>query len=229
MSYVYPLTQFEVRYTHILNFNQIIRETLSPYLRMTTSFNFANQGRFEESLRINFEEEYYSIDCRWDRLIFVCEGDPNRFSRSGSTIKIFWEILQRLTELSTFGALRQSLFVSHEINLIDFTYSEILQKLKDKFLTKETERIMSEPNEMAIILEKGSKAKQITITFGPYTNADNKKYSLFPFKGPTNEETKGKFGTFLKFQVFEDLNKIDTELFKKNVEDMKNYSSHYLI
>ena len=65
--------------------------------------------------------------------------------------------------------------------------------------------------------------------FGPYTDADNKKYSLFPFKGAINAETNGKFGTLLKFQVIEELNKIDTDLFKKNIDDMKNYSSHYLI
>lgn len=229
MNYVYPLTQFEIRFTHILNFNQIIREILSPYLRMSSSFNFSNQGRFEESIRINFEDDLYSIDCRWDRLVFLCEDEPSRFSKQNSTFKLFWEILEKLTQIATFGALRHSLFVSHEINILDITQDEILKKVKEKFFTSEIDKVMKDPDELAITLEKGSFSKQTTITFGPYSNADNKKYNLFPFKGSKFNEVEEKFGTLLKFQVLEEFKKIDLDIFKRLVEEQKSYSSHYLI
>jgi len=196
---------------------------------MTSSFNFANQGRFEESIRINFEDDFYSIDCRWDRLVFLCEDEPSRFSKPNSTMKVFWEILEQLTQVPTFGALRQSLFAAYEINILELKHEEIVKKLKDKFFTSEIEKVMKQSNELAITLEKGSKEKQTTITFGPYTNEDNKKYNLFPFQGSSFDKTKGKFGTLLKFQVYEDLVKFDAELFKRYVDEQKDYSSHYLI
>lgn len=229
MSHIYPLTQFEVRFTQILNFNQIIREILSPYLRMSSTFNFFNQGRFEESIKLNFEEDQYSIDCRWDRIVFYCENDPNRFAQQNSTMKIFWEILEKLTSIPTFGALRNFVFLNYEINILDKQPLEILKNFKSKFFTNEIDRIMKEPNEIAVILEKTTSNKVTAITFGPYSNADNKKYNFFPFKGEKVQEVQDKFGTLLKIQVSDQITKIDTELFKKLLEEQKDFSKRYII
>lgn len=230
MNKLFPLTQFEVRFTQILNFNQVIRETLSPYLRMSSSFNFANQGQFEESIRINFEEDRYSIDCRWDRIVFLSEGNPEIFSKQNSVMKIFWEIVEKLTQVSTFGALRNCLFVSFEINILDLNQTEILKMIKDKFFTQEIENIMKGPTELAIILEKVSSTKQTTVTFGPYSKSDNKKYNLFPFKREKSyDDIEGKFGTLLKFQIFDEFTKFDSGIFKRFVEEQKSYSSQFII
>lgn len=227
MSSIYPLAQFEIRFSPILNFNSIIRELLSPYLRMASSFNFANQGKYEESIKINFEEEFYSIDCRWDRVVFVCQEDPSRFSKQNSTMKIFWEIVEKITLMPTFGTLKHSLFVCYEIKVLDESQESIISKFKSKYFTKEIDRIMEAPNELAVILEMGTSTKATTLTFGPYTNEDNKKHNLFPYDSPGLTEITGKFGMLIKYHVFEELKKIDLHLFKNLLESQKKYSANF--
>ena len=229
MNQVYPLTQLELRYTQILNFSQVIRELISPYLRLTTSFNITNQGKLEETIRINFEDDPFFIDCRWDRIIFVTQNDPKRYVKPNSTMKIFWEIVEKLSQLPSFGMFKHSAFYTFEIKIFKEVQGEIIKKFKAKYLTLEVDNILNLSTDIAIVLEKIAPEKQVTITYGAYSKNDIKKYNLFPFTQDNPESLNNEFGTLFRFQVIEDYNKFNNDILKKYLEEFERCSSQFII
>lgn len=229
MNSVFPLTRFEIRFTPILNFSRLIREIASPYLRLTSSFNINNQGRIDENIKLNFEEDRYSIDCMLDRLVISFEDNPERFAHPNSMIKIFWEILEKVTQSSSFGALRNYIFLCYEIKPLDLSFNEILKKIKNKFLNASVDSILPDTTDLAVVLEKNSQNKQRRITFGPYTESDNKKHNLFPFTGNKLSDFNKKYGTLLVVQASGEFTKINQELLKDLSDEQKKHSTNFSI
>lgn len=229
MTYVYPLTQFEVRYTQILNFTQLNRGTLSPYLRLAKSFNVINQGRLEESIRLNFDDDLFFIECRWDRIIFAAEIEPAKLLQANTTsLKTFWEIVKQFSESSSFGSFTHYIFLLYEINILDLPIEAILQKFKSQYLSSQIDNIL-ESDDAAITLEKDNSKKVTTITFGPYTNKDNTKHNLFQFNSSNIESVANKNGTLLRYQVNDNFTKVDTGLISRLIDEQKKASAGFII
>lgn len=228
MNYAYPFTQLEFRYTQILNFSHVVRELFSTYLRLTTSFNISNQGKLQEVIRINFDDDLYFIECRWDRIIFITQDDPKRFLKANSTMKLFWEIVEKLSKLSTFGMFKSSAFYTFEIKLLKETQEDIIKKFKAKYLTAEVDKILNQASDLGIVMEKFTPEKQITINYGVYSYIDIKKHSLYPFISNPNS-LKDDVGTLFRFQIVENYNKYDNEILKKYLDECDTCSSQFII
>jgi hypothetical protein len=95
--------QFEVRYTHILDFNQIGRGIIAPFVKLSTGFNIGNEGTVEELIRLEFAHDKFAMEFRWDRAFVYTEGDLSRFNEETSSINIFFKILKKLKDHQSFG------------------------------------------------------------------------------------------------------------------------------
>jgi hypothetical protein len=58
---------------------------ITPFVQFATAISVTNEGNLAESLKLIFEKEAYSIECKWDRLILLSEGNLNNFLSSNST------------------------------------------------------------------------------------------------------------------------------------------------
>ncbi|MEZ5008935.1 MAG: hypothetical protein R2753_12355 [Chitinophagales bacterium] len=50
MDTIIPVFQFEIRYNHILNFSQIVRKLLSPFVRLGQSIGVENENTLNERI-----------------------------------------------------------------------------------------------------------------------------------------------------------------------------------
>ncbi len=179
---LYPKFQFEVRYTHILNFNGIVREIISPFVKLCSGFNIFNEGKQDESIRLIFEDDFF-IDVRWDKIILLSERNPSRFDDENSQITVFFKILKKLQEATTFGKLNNYYFLLYMVKLSDETTAEILNSFRKKYFQDSVIKFLPNANDCSIILEHhdDKKNKQESISIGPYSYKDNSKHTLSIF------------------------------------------------
>ena len=162
-------TQFEVRYTPILNFQEVYRRILSPYLRIA-KFNIFNQNQINEYIVLQFEEDSYHIDCRFDRMVFVSEGVREDLKKSSGPLFIYFEILEQIKQSSSFGKINNALLAEFNLRTLELTNKELLANFSQKFLTE------SASFNLADFPEKDYK---LSIDF---KNNDNElKYEFGPF------------------------------------------------
>ena len=220
-----PKFQFEVRYTHILNFSLIAREILSPYLKLTTGFQIFGQNSLEETIRINFEEDSFHIDVRWDRIILIGERDIERFDDENSQIKVFFEIIDKLQNTNSFGSFTSFLFLIYFVKIQEKVQNKILDEFVSKYCTPEIKNLLNDPNDISITLEKSNYAdKQETIMVGLFTNKDLEVHSLMPFKSKELLDIRQKYGLMLQLRIFENITKPTFKTFQKLIESAGVYS-----
>ena len=113
MEVIVPVFQFEIRYNHILNFSQIARNLLAPYVRLTQSIKIDNQNTLEETYFLNFEDDGYVIIVSWDRIVFKGQGSLDTYTQKNSPIdSLFFDIFKQIYELKEFGKIQRSLFLA---------------------------------------------------------------------------------------------------------------------
>ncbi len=215
---------FEVRYTHILNFSTVIKEILAPYLKLATSFSIGNQGAPEESYRLDFEEDSFSIDCRWDRMIFLSERNLDRFKEENSQIEVFFEIAEKLTKRDTFGIFTNYLVLVDLLKVMDKKFEQIKDEIKSDYLTIKTDEIIKNPDDIAITLQKIFKNKVITLIFGPFSQNDIVDRKLIPFKSPELLKLIETSGVLMEIKIFEKTGEVNFTLFKEIITIINSYT-----
>ncbi len=169
MSIIIPAFQFEIRYNHILNFSQIARKILAPYVKLTQSIKVENQNTLEERMILNFEEEDYFIIASWDRLLIKGQGNIDNFTTKNSSFQIpFLDIFDKIKGLEEFGSIQNVLFAINYIKKLDVEKEQLTSIFIDKSIMKNTADVLAEANDIAITLEDRSLDKQTSVSFGPY-------------------------------------------------------------
>jgi hypothetical protein len=214
---------FEVRYTHILNFSFVIKEILGPYLKLASSFSISNQGTAEESYKLDFSDDSFSIDFRWDRMIFLSERNIERFKEENSQIQIFFEVAEKLKSKDTFGVFTNYVYLVDMLKVIDNSFDKIKADIQTEFLTKNTDRIINNPDDLAIVLEKNGKNKNINITFGPFSESDINARNLIPFKSQELIELKNSSGILIELKIFEKTGIFNLALLKELISITNSY------
>ena len=146
-----------------------------------------------------------------------------------STIKIFWEIVEKLSQLSSFGKFTNAAFLNYEIKIIEDTQQGILSKFKKKYLSGEIEKILPSSSDVAVTLESIAPEKQISVIFGAFSHNDIQKHNLFPFTPNETSNFIDKFGTLFRIQIVEPYSKLDTEVLKKYIDEKDKSSSQFII
>lgn len=216
--------QFEIRYTHILNFSTVIKEIISPFLKLASSFSIGNQGTPEESYRLDFEGDSFWIDCRWDRMIFLSERNIDRFKDENSPVQFFFKIAEKLTKRETFGVFTNYVLSVDFLKVLDDQFGKIKDDIKAKYLTSQTDDIIMNPDDIAITLQKNNKNKDITLSFGPFSQNDINERKLIPFKSPELTSAASSSGILLEIKIFEKTGEINFHLFKELLTLVNDYS-----
>ncbi|MGY5849546.1 hypothetical protein [Salegentibacter sp. F14] len=192
MSQVVPVFQFEVRYDHILNFSQIARKIVAPYVRLSQSIKIENQNTVEERIILNFEEEDYLIIVSWDRILIKGQNSLNPYLSKNSPIQIpFLAILDRLKDLEEFGSIKNALFAATYIKEFKIEKDEIFSKFSDKYLNSETQSILDTSNDLAITLVDRGSEHETTVSLGPYLGTvDLTRRAIRPLNYETLDETE---------------------------------------
>lgn len=212
---IIPKFQFEIRYTYILDFDSRYKSIMSPYLRFASGMQLHGQGTRNEYVKLLFDEHGYSIDCRWDRMVFVYEGDINNLKNPQSALKkFFFEIFDQISSLDSYGKTNNFLLVANGIKLTeDESFENIVGKFNDNYLNQNTfQHFDGNDKDTAIITEYIKDGISITQTFGPYNHsADLNKQNLIPFGEVIDTELNTKNGYMMQFKCFEETSNIDFE------------------
>lgn len=211
-------TQFEIRYSTILNFENEYKAIISPYLKFC-EFNINNIDSLEEFIVLTFKSEKYTIDCRWDRIILLAEGDREDLKKQQGPFFTFFEIFNKFKDLPTFGKVQNILLA--EWNLIEFDHE--LADLKDKFrkdyLSNKSFSISREfeNEDFSVTYTFGdTREKFQRVTFGPYIpDKDIPNYNLTPISKKLNPDLKSAKGILTESFYFEKANDATFDTFKK--------------
>lgn len=203
MNIVTTVFQFEVRYNHILNFSQIARKILSPFVRLTQSIKLENQNTLEERIVLNFENEDYMIIVSWDRIIIKGQGDLGAFTNANSPVETpFFIILEKLKSLEEFGSIQNILFAINYIKKLDISKDNLVEEFTKKTMKNEVSEILDNKTDLVIVLETSESGEEKTVTFGPYFGTEElKKRHLIPVKIENLEDTNF-FGLLLEYKHF---------------------------
>lgn len=180
--------QFELRYSHVLDFRDQYKAVIAPYLKLASGFQILNQQALEEYVRLEFADSAASIEVRWDRMILLSEGDLDRMKPKGFLpSKIFWEIYDKLSNLESFGQFANYIASVQGIDVREIGSSESNNGFLDEYFSKG--KLASwigkdELLDLAFIVEvKTSDGIEVTITHGPFHGVkDIQRRGLIPFK-----------------------------------------------
>lgn len=168
METIIPVFQFEIRYIHILNFSQIARDLLAPYVKLTQSIKIDKQNTVEETYFLNFEDDGYVIIISWDRIVFKGQGNLDTYINKNSPFNtLFFDIFNQIRELKEFGVIQKSLFYGISISK-QITADSLLNTFIKKTLSFNPIEINKDINDIAIVLESTTDLDSRSITFGPY-------------------------------------------------------------
>ena len=223
MSTIVPHHQFEVRYTTILDFSNVIRTPIAPFVKLAKRINIENEGSHNERITLAFDDEYYQIIVTWDRLIIRYEGDKDNLSKNNSIIdEPFFNILGKIKELDNFGEINNTLYYSFIIHQIDITKEELLKKFIAKYLIN-TQKILNDPTDVAVTLENKIGGTQITLNFGPYFGEDDLKKRNITVKNPIVNELAKSLGLCCEFKFHNLLKTISFADYKEITKTEKEY------
>jgi len=217
-----PFHQFEIRYTKILNFQALIKEVIAPFVPMAVDVLLENENRVQHC-RYTLLFAEYSIIVTWDRLLIKYEGDLKALIESNSIIEEpFFNLFNKIKGLGSFGNVVNCLSATHIINHTEINHTEIKKDFIGKYLNKPNiERIVSNPTDIAIVLEKNTDERQIIVQFGPYIGiVDLHKRNIFP--NPDKFKNLNIVGEMTEIKIFETLKSISfakyKELLKMTIE-----------
>lgn len=223
MSTIVPHHQFEIRYTTILDFPNVIRTPIAPFVKLAKRINIDNEGSHNERITLAFDDEYYQIIITWDRIIIRYEGDKDNLSKNNSIIEEpFFNILGKIRDLDNFGEINNILYYSFIIHKLDIEKEELLKKFISKYLNS-TPKIINNPTDVAVTLENNVGGKQITLTFGPYFGEDDLKKRNIIVKNPEVNELAKDMGICCEFKFHNLLKTVNFTDYKEITETEKGY------
>jgi hypothetical protein len=227
MADITSVFQFEVRYNHILNFSQISRKILAPFVKIASSIKIENQNTIEERTVFNFDDENYFIIVGWDRILIKGQGDLAQYLEKNSAIETpFISIFNKIIELEEFGQVINLLLATNFIKKLDVEEEKLTQIFSEKTLSESSRNLLSSSSDVAITLEDNSE-NQINLSFGPYFGInDLMRRPLLPvnvdvlgevdFNGVMVEIRNFKNSSSFSFKDFGELARRNLEL-KENV------------
>ncbi len=223
MPIITPHHQFEIRYTAILDFPNIIRKPISPFVKFAKKITVDNEGSHNERITLSYDDEYFQIIINWDRIIFRFEGDKENLGKNNSIIEEpFFNIFKKIREQENFGEVNNILYYSFIINPIKIDHDNLLKKFLGKYLTN-YQGIVEQPDDIAVTLEKKIDNKQINITFGPYFgDEDLKKRNIF-VKNPVVTDISNDLGICLDFKILNITKTINFSDYKEITKLERNY------
>lgn len=218
-------TQLEVRYTHILDFSTSIKPLLSPFLKLAHGFNLNNQGRLDEGYKLNFETDRFSVEARWDRIILIIEGDLARFEEETSSLSVFFDIVDAIKNLSSFGTITNCVFLTYFFEAQQKEKAEVVKSFNDTYFKHEVQNILNAPTNLSFELAKEIEDKEsISITLNPFSSYEIENKNLLPFGSEDSLKLYDEEGVLMSVKIFRKNNNFVFKDFIKLKKETREYS-----
>jgi hypothetical protein len=198
-------TQFEIRFTPILNFDNVVPEIVSPYQRLATL------QTHEYGFKLSFEEGYY-LEIRNNNLIFYCKGDVEK---PETTLKYFFELYEKITKLKSYGKTDNVLLAKYALLESDENEETIVKKFRKDYFS---EKIPTKGtlDDIGIVLESTYESKLLKTDFGIFKALkDMQRFVLDMGNLEYHLELKTKKGYLIIPTIFEKLSKPTFETFRE--------------
>ncbi|WP_040254123.1 hypothetical protein [Psychroserpens mesophilus] len=212
--------QFEIRFTKILDFSEISRSLLAPFVKLASDVSVDKQNSTEEMTILKFDEDNYLIMVSWDRLVLRGQGEIKTFVKKKSYVEIpFLKILDRIKSIEGFGNIKSFLFATTYVAKLDTSLDNLPKLFKSKIFNDDLEDISSEFSDYAIVmLEKKESGDLTEIRFGPYLNpTDIMNRTIVPLN--INRLGDIEFtGVIFEYKNFLKSNEINLDNFSKEEE-----------
>jgi hypothetical protein len=207
--------QFEVRYTPILAFADLYKSVFNKYLKIA-DFRIQKEGTIEEFIVVRFKKENFQIDCRWDRIIFLSQGDRNDISKPQGPLFKFFEILKELSSDSKFGLIRDAVLSIAYLEEDTGSFEEIVKKFKEKYISNYSFDLPEFSEDYGIMIEFENKGKIFKQQFGPFNyKTDINTHNLTPLYDARPEEFKDFSGLIVDTTYYEKIDFVDFDTFKR--------------
>lgn len=209
-------TQFEIRYTHILNFSTAYKELVTPYLALC-DFSVSNANTLEEFIVMRFDKEGYLIDFRWDRLILLSEGERNDLKKPQGPFFIYFQLFSELKSLKTFGKVINAVLSETALNEDEGNLILIKKKFKETFfLPNYALKYEDFDEDYSITTEFEKNGKRLQVMFGPFDyKKDVATHGLSPIYRKKPESFESLRGIFFNSLYFEPLLTVDFDTYKR--------------
>jgi len=221
-----PFHQFEIRYTKMPDFQSQIKYIIAYFVPMALDVVVENENSVHRC-RYTLTFDDYIIIVTWDRILIKYEGDIKGLNENNSIIEEpFFNLFNKISDIPTFGNVLNCLCASIFIRHLDVSQETAVRDFSSTFLRMENlSKIMNNPSDAAIILDKMIDSKQIILQYGPYLGiADLQKRNIIPQKDFIIEKL-GSLGEMAEIKVFETLKNITFTKYKelfKLTEEYKN-------
>lgn len=187
---------FEVRYTFILNFNQVYRGLLTPFVKLcNNNIGISNENRVQEQISFNFTEEGFRIDVNFEKISLIVDGDIDKvFTDDNASVKTFFDILNKLKEQDYFGEVVIYNFYNEVLSLSEKEKPDLLNSFKNKFLASNFPDIL-----------KGNDFYQLN--YSTEHSGITEVVNIQTFDGKFIMQNKGSFYQVNKFEIVKYYNK----------------------
>jgi hypothetical protein len=182
MREVTTVFQYEIRYSHILNFSQEVRKLLSPFVQLASSIKFEGQNTVDEKIIFTFNDDDYVIIINWDRILFKGQGDMTKYTAKNSPMETpFFSMLEKVMAMEEFGVVKNVLFATNLVKEFPYSKEEVVDTFIGKTLRGSASGILDESSDIAINLEQNDAKQSLAITYGPYLGEEEiNKRKLLP-------------------------------------------------
>lgn len=180
-----PYHQLEIRYSPIIDFSQVGRGAIAPFVKLFKRVGIDNEGLQTERINLSIDEELTLIVVTSDRIILRYEGKLENLIENNSSVQsLLFPMLDRIKKLGSFGNLTNFLAVTIFIKEIENMKEEsIVEYFKNKYLTIDAASALPSSTDYALTLEKKSSSSEEFVNFGPYVGISDivvKKFDLMP-------------------------------------------------
>jgi len=207
--------QFEIRFTRILNFSNVINTSLSPFVAIASNINVENENTKDVRYTLDFAEAQYKIIIAWDRLVIRYEGKIESLCEANSPIEEpFFNLYDRITSLEEFGKTTDYLLYALMINKMEGNKADLLAAFMSKYYQAEKiKSILSEPTDLAIIIDKKLKDDYTQVIHGPYLGLDDLN-ARKAFPNYINPDKFDGLGEMAEIKIFRKADKMNFSTFK---------------
>lgn len=195
----------------------------SPFLKFSDAFSFTDQGTFSQGVRLDFDQDYFSVEFKWDRMIFVSQFNLDRLGKKDDTTNTMFDIFNLIKEKETFGQVNNYVC---QIIIVELGEQEFTKEVRDfeaKYLKDEAGELVKEPTDINLTLEKDKGDKKLNVTKGPYQPNDIERHGLIPFKMADDPFTpmRSQNGVMTEYRIFENIKDVSQSTLANAVKEIK--------
>lgn len=203
--------QIEYRCTPLLDFDNIAKVIISPFQRFANlNLNEISNGKYI----LNFIEDGYVIDFRFDRIIFICfEEKENLTSRNGPLLH-FLNIISKVESMDSFGKYNAILFAQWVIQSNEYSFNQNCSEFINKYLQNiEFLKKCDLLNDAALVLDFKRGKYDTKLQFGPFNpQIDPTQFNLIHSFTKDRNVLENKSGNLIQITTRCTSEKISLEL-----------------